>query len=296
MGQLRALLHLDPAPQVERERPEPGKRQSVPQATVVEPPRLQEVEEMQPATLSIRALGEPAIYLHQELITRWRMARAMELCFYLLECGRPMRKEAIITALWPEADEQTTRTFYSTVYYLRQALGGEGVIVAKGGSYALRLEALYGAEVWYDVQAFEEAQAQAKKLLEKGDDGEAKAHYLRMVELYRGDYVQSFYSDWCTLRRDELRNVYLEARQHLAQIAWREEQIEESILHWQHMLATDSWLEVAHYGLMRCYARQGKRGLALRQYQRCKETLEQEFGAAPSTSIQNLYQRLMGSL
>ena len=160
----------------------------------------------------------------------------------------------------------------------------------------LRLDALYGTEVWYDVQAFEEAHARAKQLLEKGEDSGARAHYLKMVELYRGDYVQSFYSDWCTLRRDELRNAYLEARQHLAQIAWRQEQIEESIQHWQHMLAVDNWLESAHYGLMRCYARQGKRGLALRQYQRCKETLEQEFGTAPSTPIQNLYQRLMGSL
>ena len=296
METLCALLHIDPQPQPPREHSEPEREEPVPQIVVMASPRLHETEEAQPKTLSIRALGEPAVYLHQEPITRWRMARAMELCFYLLECGRPMRKEAIITALWPEADEQTTRTFYSTVYYLRQALGGEGVIVAKGGSYALRLETLYGTEVWYDVRAFEEIQAQAKQLLEKGEDGAARTQYLRMVELYRGDYVQSFYSDWCTLRRDELRNAYLEARQHLAQIAWREEQIEESILHWQHMLAVDSWLETAHYGLMRCYARQGKRGLALRQYQRCKETLEQEFGAAPGTAIQNFYQRLMGSL
>src|SRR5215475_6094944 len=94
--------------------------------------------------LAIQALGEPAIYLRQEPITRWRMARAMELCFYLLDCARPMRKEAIITALWSEVDEQTTRTFYSTIYYLRQALRGESVIVAKGGTYELKLGALYG--------------------------------------------------------------------------------------------------------------------------------------------------------
>ena len=62
------------------------------------------------------------------------------------------------------------------------------------------------------------------------------------------------------------------------------------------MLALDNWLEEAHYGLMRCYARQGKRGLALRQYQRCKEILQQEFAAVPKASMQSLYQRLVGSL
>lgn len=246
--------------------------------------------------LTIQALGEPTIFLNQEPVTRWRMARAMELCFYLLDCGHPMRKESIITALWPEVDEQTTRTFYSTIYYLRQALGGESVIVAKGGTYALKLDSLYGDDVWYDVAAFEEYQAKAKQELEKGNDSEAKALYLAMVELYRGDYVQPFYGDWCTNRRDELRSAYLDARHQLAQIAWRAEQFDESIIHWQQMLAIDNWLEEAHYGLMRCYARQGKRGLALRQYQRCKEILEQEFGAVPRAAIQNLYQRLMGSL
>ncbi|HXR66944.1 MAG TPA: hypothetical protein VN729_13510, partial [Ktedonobacteraceae bacterium] len=77
--------------------------------------------------LTILGLGEPTVYIRQEPVTRWRMARAMELCFYLLNCGRPMRKEVIITDLWSDMDEQTTRTFYSTIYYLRQALGGESV-------------------------------------------------------------------------------------------------------------------------------------------------------------------------
>ncbi|MEO6892030.1 MAG: bacterial transcriptional activator domain-containing protein, partial [Ktedonobacteraceae bacterium] len=50
----------------------------------------------------------------------------------------------------------------------------------------------------------------------------------------------------------------------------------------------------AHYGLMRCYSRQGRRGLALRQYQRCKEMLQQELGVEPGVTVQNLYRRLMG--
>jgi ATP/maltotriose-dependent transcriptional regulator MalT/two-component SAPR family response regulator len=297
LTRIREVLHLEQTPQAapvsEQRAPEALQEPMLPVQTAAPSHRIDAASPR--CTLSIRALGEPAILLRQEPITHWRMARAMELCFYLLDCARPMRKETIITALWPEVDEQTTRTFYSTIYYLRQALGGETVIVAKGGAYALRLEALYGQDVWYDVRAFEEARVKAKLTLDNGQDSEARAFYQTMVELYRGDYVQSFYSDWCTVRRDELRNAYLEACQQLAQIAWRQEQLDESILHWQHILAVDNWLEEAHYGLMRCYARQGKRGLALRQYQRCKETLEREFGAAPKATIQSFYQRLMGS-
>ena len=293
-AQIRTLLHLEPEPRATpiqedlpstqgQEHPE-DTHEPVARATVIS------------HALTILALGEPAVYLHQEPVTHWRMARAMELCFYLIDCKRPMRKESIITALWPEADEQTTRTFYSTIYYLRQALGGESVIVAKNGTYTLRLDALYGDDVWYDIAEFERYQNQARQAIEEENDEEARAAYLKMIDLYRGDYVQPFYSNWCTSHRDELRNAYLKARQQLAQIAWRQEQLDESIVHWQQMLAVDNWLEEAHYGLMRCYARQGKRGLALRQYQRCKDILQQEFGTTPRPSIQNFYQRLMGSL
>lgn len=295
LEQLRTLLHLEPAFSTGSTRQTlPSVQEKSPSAQPASSPVVTAVA--QPNELTILALGEPIVSIHQEPVTRWRMARAMELCFYLLDCACPMRKEAIISALWPEIDDRTTRTFYSTIHYLRQALGGEAVVVAKGGTYALKLNALYGHKIWYDVAAFEDFQIHAKQALGNDSDAEARASYLAMIDLYRGDYVQPFYSDWCTSRRDELRNAYLEARHQLAQIAWRAEQFDESIVHWQQMLAVDNWLEEAHYGLMRCYARQGKRGLALRQYQRCKEIVHQEFGAAPRASIQNLYQRLIGSL
>lgn len=104
--------------------------------------------------------------------------------------------------------------------------------------------------------------------------------------------MQSFYSDWCMFRRENLRLTYLDARQQLAQIAWRKEQYDECAIHWQHMLAVDSCLEEAHYWLMRCYIRQGKRGLALRQHQRCAELLRSELKAEPGPAMQNLYQQL----
>jgi ATP/maltotriose-dependent transcriptional regulator MalT/two-component SAPR family response regulator len=292
---VRTLLHLEPEPQPQitptREKSPPVQEKELPVRSALPSPvsggmRLS-------YQLIIQALGEPIVYLHQVPVTRWRMARAMELFFYLLDCGRPKRKDSIISALWTEVDEQTTRTFYSTIYYLRQALGGESIIVAKGGTYALKLDVLYGEKVWYDVAAFEGFQARAKQALDEGHNEEAKVAYLAMVDLYRGDYVQPFYSDWCGARRDELRSAYLEAHHQLALIAWRAELFDESIVHWQHMLAFDSWQEQAHYGLMRCYAHQGKRGLALRQYQRCKDVLKQEFGTVPGASIQNLYLRLM---
>ncbi|HEU5375032.1 MAG TPA: BTAD domain-containing putative transcriptional regulator [Ktedonobacteraceae bacterium] len=289
---LRTLLHWPSEPG----EPEPAPRNSESErsATPASSPVVFLAQPEAPR-LKILALGEPGVLLDGQPITCWRMARAMELCFYLLECGQPVRKEQILAALWGETDDRVFQTFYSTIHYLRKALGGESAIASRTGFYTLDLSTIYGeGGVWYDVAAFEEQHALGKQALTERADELAQTAFEDMTKLYRGDYVQPFYSDWCTARRDELRRLYLDACQQLALLAWRKDKIEESAAYWQQILAIDACSEEAHTGLMRCYMRQGKRGLALRQYQYCAEMLRLEWGAVPGATLQNLYRRLMG--
>ncbi|HZU68688.1 MAG TPA: BTAD domain-containing putative transcriptional regulator [Ktedonobacteraceae bacterium] len=280
LSQLRTLLHLE------------AETQEAKDTSETRLPVTQPLTAPGARQLRILALGEPAVFIREKPVTRWRMARAMELFFFLFDCDRPVRKEQILTALWSEVDEQVDRTFHSTIYYLRKVLG-ESCLVSKGGSYWLDLASPYGSEIWYDVARFQESYERAKQALARNDEDGAQEAFEAMITLYRGDYVQSFYSDWCRARRDELRRNYLDARHHLAHIAWRREQYDASAEHWRQMLALDDCLEEAHYGLMRYYLHAGKRGLALRQYQRYRETLQQELGVQPGPAIQGLYQRLV---
>jgi DNA-binding SARP family transcriptional activator len=219
------------------------------------------------------------------------MAFSMELYFFLLDYGRPVRKEQLIETLWPGDKEYIDQTLRSAIHYLRRAIG-KPCVSFQAGTYTLNQSALYGDSIWYDVCLFQQHAAQAKNALKEGQDEIAKKHLQAMVQLYRGDYVQSFYSNWCIFRRDELRRGYVDARRKLAQIAWHNKQIEESIQHWQHLLAIDNCLEEAHYGLMCCYAHQGKRGLAVRQYQRCTDILQSELSIAPGPTIEKFHQQL----
>lgn len=269
----------------EEEEPETSSPASAASPTVTLPRPDQPV-------LSIYALGEPAIMLDRTPVTNWHLARAMELVFFLLERDGPVHKEQIFVALWPDAEGQIEQTLRTNVYYARKVLG-EKAIVYRAGKYALQLAPFYSVQ--YDAAIFQGHHAKAKKALATDDIAQAKDELLKMVDLYRGDYVQSFYSDWCIFRRDELRQAYLDAQHHLAQIAWSQKRIDESLSHWKHILTVDSCFEEAHYGLIRCYLDQGKRGSALRQYQRCAETLKSELGVEPGPALQSLYQRLISS-
>ncbi|HEU5378446.1 MAG TPA: tetratricopeptide repeat protein [Ktedonobacteraceae bacterium] len=245
--------------------------------------------------LTLLAFGKPVVLIDDKPVKNWRMARTRELCFLLLDAGGPLNKEEIINALWEDDVPDTIdQTFYLIIHYLRKNLGG-ACIISREQSYKLDLSMVYGNNIWYDVGLFLEQYKNAKQNIQIGDDIAAKEALLTMVKLYRGDYVESFYSNWCLARRDALRSTYIDARRLLAQIAWRQEQFEESAEHWQQVLSIDDYLEEVHYEVMRCYVRQGKRGLALRQYQRCEEALQREFGVQPGADIQALYQHINNS-
>lgn len=243
--------------------------------------------------LRILALGEPQVFADEVPITRWRMARAMELYFFLLENDRPLRKEQIMAALWPDVEsEKADQTFRSTIYYLRKAIR-EDCLEYTSGLYRLNLARFYGDRIWYDVVIFDNCYREARQSLEQDDDEAAASAFTRMIDLYKGDYLQPFYSDWCIFRRDQLRQTYIDARHQLALISWRKEDFEASLRHWQHLLALDTCFEKAHYGIMRYYMRQGKRELALRQYQQCSRTLQEELQAAPGSALQKLYRHIL---
>ena len=242
--------------------------------------------------LQIQAFGEPTVIIDEIPITRWNMALAMEMYFFLLDYHRPIHKEHLVNVFWPEEKEYIDQTFRSALHYLRKIIGGS-CITSHGGIYTLDLSARYGDDIWYDVSLFQDHYAKAQEALITEQREQTEAHFQAMIDLYHGDYLQSFYSNWCIPRRNELRRYYLNARRELARIAWDSQQIEQSLSHWQHILALDDCSEEAHYGVMRCYARLGKRSLALRQYQHCAETLKREFATSPGPALRKFHQRLI---
>ncbi len=242
------------------------------------------------AGCQIFAFGEPKVVVAGEPITRWRTARALELFFFLLDNGRPVHKEQIMTALWPEADEHIEQNMRTTVYHLRKVIGEQGILY-RAGTYVLQLATVYGENIWYDVAIFRAHAAQAKEIL-TDEPVAAVALFQKMVQLYKGDYAQTFYSDWCVQRRAELRDLYIEAHRQLALFCWRGNQLEECLEHWKSIIMIDDCLEEAHVGMIRCYLKQGKRAQALRQYQRCIAILQEELGVTPGPSLQKLSQHL----
>lgn len=240
--------------------------------------------------IRVLAFGDSSVFLNGSPV-HWRISRSMELFFFLLNHGRPIHKEQLIDTLWPSSDTNPDQLLRTSIHFLRKAIGSSCVL-SKAGKYSLDLTCLYEHRVWYDVAVFEQLYGKATHALSEGDDTAAQTYLLEMITLYTGDYLSTLYSNWCIIQRDRLRQMCLDMYRKLAQIAWRHEQFEESITFWQRLLSIDSCQEDAHYGIMRALLKQGKRGMALRQYQLCVSTLKEELNIVPGVELQRLYHRL----
>ncbi len=272
-----------------------GKSHSLAQASSLAMEIAQENERRATAVsykyvLRLLALGPTEAHLRGLLLapSDWTFAKPKELLYYLAS-NPPKTKDQIGLVFWPDASPGQLRTsLRAALYHLRRALGSREWIIYEDGYYRFNRSMNY----WYDVEAFEEglafAQAQVKRaLLQAIEKLEA------IVELYRGDFLADLDQDeWATLRREELKRKNLAALNTLGDLLAESGEYEHAIEIFSRLLATDNLVEDAHRSLMRCYALQGERGLALRQYQTLVEILQGELGTVPSAETTELYRSI----
>jgi predicted ATPase/DNA-binding SARP family transcriptional activator len=217
----------------------------------------------------------------------WGYAQPRELLFYLLS-HRGRTKEQVGLAFWPDATPAQLRSnFHRTLHHIRQALGRADWVVHSQLGYAFNRELPY----WYDVEVFE-AHLDAARQSESGDPASAIDHLKQAIERYQGDFLQESTGDWHFPQQRALRERYQSALLLLGKLLAAGGRQREAAEVYQRAIAHDSLLEGAHRALMRCYARQGERGQALRHYQSLVELLQDEIGADPAPETIALYQQL----
>jgi LuxR family maltose regulon positive regulatory protein len=238
--------------------------------------------------LEIRALGTPQILKDGAPVGKgeWQTAMAEELFFYLLAHPNGQPREQITDVFWPDLPPARAKsTFHSTVYRLRRATHMEILAFDRSsGTYGLNPEAHY----WYDVEEFERLSEVAL------GSGGSRAKALRQaIALYRGEYMEGFYSDWCLPKRRILEEQYLGALSELAPWCMNRGSYDEALELCEKALQKDSYREGVYRLMMRCYSLLGQPSRVTQVYQRCATVLGEELGMEPAAETVVLYQELM---
>jgi DNA-binding SARP family transcriptional activator len=249
-----------------------------------------EVQLSAPVTHALRscALGPARVFMGEQALTSWPFAKVRELLFYLV--SHPARTKAQIgLALWPDVSHKQLRNSLGiTLYHLRRTLGGSHWIIFEDDLYHFNRTLDY----WYDVEAFEAHLARASRSQTQTPD-RAIVSLQEAIQLYRGDFLDDFLEgEWFLLRREELRRKYLDALLSLGQLHFVQGQYAQSAEFYRRAIEKDEMFEESHRELMRCYARLGERGQALRHYQSFEQVMRDELGSPPAPESLTLYERL----
>ncbi|MBI4216984.1 MAG: tetratricopeptide repeat protein [Chloroflexi bacterium] len=235
------------------------------------------------------SLGQSLVLVDGRKVSEleWRSKKSRELFFYLLSHRRQGTKEQVLEALWPDiAGPQSHSSLYSTAYRLRRALY-DGCLVQEGGRYYLCPE----GEVWFDAEEFEKLVSQASQT----DRGSEKRASLleKAVNLYRGSFLEEFYSEWCETLRKNLEQRHINALANLGGYYAARGDYAKSVSFLERIVGIDNYREETYAELMKSYTRIGDTTAALKWYQRYRELFQDDPQLSPSSTLAQLYNEIL---
>lgn len=229
----------------------------------------------------------------------WRTRKHAALLKILLgERGRTVPADRLIEWLWPDLSPHSGQAnLYVGISLLRRVLE-PALQTPADSSYILTRYPGYvfdaSSDCWVDVGQFRARLSEAQAELRAGRSAQAVRAYEAAADLYRGDYLADDpYEDWAIAPREQLREEYLEALDQLHRLCLAAGDAAAALNWAQRALALDPCREAAHRQVMRAYYALGRQADALRQFERCRQILQDELGVEPMPRTLLLYQQML---
>lgn len=238
-----------------------------------------------PPPLEVITLGRAKIrVLGEEAATEW--ANLREIFFYLLaHHPRGARRDEIIDTFWPDASPTNAgQSLKVALYRLRRAF------------CQTRHEAGWYSLVLPDGYMYDAGQFQALATFVDDSDPptpERAADLRRAVDLYQGDYLPEYYSDWVIRERDRLKQLFSRILLALGPYYEGSGNLAAALEVYQRCLNEDGYHEAAHQGMMRTYMALGDRHRAIQHFREMVQVLRRDLGIDPTVETQRLYQQIL---
>jgi DNA-binding SARP family transcriptional activator len=236
--------------------------------------------------VAIRSLGGFAVERGGVLVGRseWQSKKARDLLKILVSRrGRPVTREALIEALWPDQDPaRTANRLAVALSTVRVVLDpgrrfGPGYFIA-ADRCAVRLER---DRVLVDVERFLADAELGLSSFRSGRLDPARLLLGTAEAAYGGDFLEEdMYEDWAVSLREEARVVYVAVAGALAELAEAEGDHEAAVRLRLRVLERDPYDEGAHLALVASLTAARRHGGARRAHRRYCARM-QEVGVAP---------------
>ena len=217
----------------------------------------------------------------------WARKRPMALVKLLaVQPDHRMSRDAVLAELWPDLSQASAATqLRKSRLHVRQAMSNAGcdVDLLQASDGVVRLS----PDVSVDAESFERA---AREALADPDNVVA---LVRAVEAYRGDLLPDDQGEeWADRARMRIRTLYHETLLALSRQLEALGDVRRAIEVTGQLTESDPLNEDAHRTLMRLFVLEGRRDLALRQFETLRAILQTELDAVPDDETERLLSRI----
>lgn len=244
--------------------------------------------------LSIRLFGQFSVSFDNKALEDLIPSKSKELfCYLLTHRQRPLGREFLASILWDHCNTQHSKQYLrKALWQLHRTLcqcetSAAPILQVNSQSVWVSPE----THIWVDVVEFEHFCAGAQNPPSTADTSRLEA-LEAAVNLYRGDFLEGWYQDWCVYDRERLQNDYLVMLEKLVAHAEANCEYEKAVDYATRVLRCDRAHEIAHQQIMQFRYLSGDRAGALRQYENCAAALKEELGVQPSEHTRLLYRQI----
>lgn len=214
----------------------------------------------------------------------------MLFAFLVVNRARPLRRDELLEAIWPDALPATPELSLSALLSRLRRVLGEGALE---GRSEVRL--VLPADAWVDVEAAVEAIHRAESALAAGDWERAYAPAVVARRIATRDFLTGEDGPWLEEVRRSLDEILLRALEcdALASLGIGGAELPIAVHTARELVARAPARESGHRVLMEALEASGDPAEALRVYEALRHMLREELGTIPSTRTQAVHDRLL---
>ncbi|HFQ93809.1 MAG TPA: hypothetical protein ENK32_07355 [Anaerolineae bacterium] len=212
--------------------------------------------------------------------------------YFAINAGRPLPKEKILDDLWPDTDPAKAWATFRTVYsrlrkliepYMRPKAANR-YISLNSDTYTFDPD----GQAYIDVVQFQQIVGHALHNRDTRAVSTIPKPLVETLQSYAPLLPDLPYAEWLLEPRQRVQELYVEGCLFLAQAYLVQGENGTAVTWARQTITAAPWLEEAYQLLMRGYARQGQRTLALHVYNEAAANLKRELNLEPSPLTQQL--------
>ncbi|HFA50647.1 MAG TPA: hypothetical protein ENJ95_16695 [Bacteroidetes bacterium] len=247
------------------------------------------------ALLQVQMLGDFCVSLNGQTLCSLTGKKTKSVLAYILyKHPKPVHREVLINVFWKDSIPDAARNCLNvTVHAIRKNLKkiapDQDILVFKDECYCVAPN----LRVEKDIDLFKTYWNKARRI-EVGQGMKAAVNtYHQAFAFYRGDFLEHMlYEEWTDRNRDWFRETWIVILDRLTSHFFEKGKYQICLNLCQKILEKDACLEDVHRRVMACYMKMNMKDLAIRQFNKCRQALNEGLDIAPGKATDELYEKI----